>query len=69
MRYQRADAAGGMDFFTVKLTEQCLDFLVQHIEELCTVMQRVKQAHPFAALWWVAPNLSAGWDGGGYRER
>jgi putative transposase len=50
MRYRRADTTGGTYFFTVNLAEWHSDFLVRHIEDLRTVIQRVKEAHPFVTL-------------------
>jgi len=50
MRYRRAKVAGGTYSFTVNLAERHSDLLVRHIEDLRTVMQGAKQAHPFATL-------------------
>jgi putative transposase len=50
MRYRRADTTGGTYFFTVNLAERHSDFLVRHIEDLRTVIQRVKEAHTFVTL-------------------
>lgn len=50
MHNRRAKVAGGAYSFTVNLAERHSDLLVRHIEDLRTVMQGVKQAHPFAAL-------------------
>ena len=50
MRYRRATTAGGTYFFTVNLVERQSDLLVRHIEDLRTVMQKVKQAHPFTIV-------------------
>jgi REP element-mobilizing transposase RayT len=50
MRYRRANTTGGTYFFTVNLAERHADFLVRHIEDMRTVMQRVKVAHPFVTL-------------------
>ena len=50
MRYRRADTTGGTYFFTVNLAERRSDLLVRHIADLRTVMQRVKEAHPFVTL-------------------
>ncbi len=50
MRYRRADTAGGTYFFTVNLAERGSDRLVRHVEELCAVMKKVKEAHPNAIV-------------------
>jgi putative transposase len=50
MEYRRATAAGGSYFFTVNLADRSADTLVQHIAELRSVMQRVKQSHPFSIV-------------------
>src|SRR4030065_305645 len=50
MRYRRANTTGGTYFFTVNLAERRSDLLVRHIEDLRTVIQRVKEAHPFVTL-------------------
>jgi putative transposase len=50
MRYRRATAAGGSYFFTVNLADRSDDTLVRHIDVLRTVMQQVKQAHPFSIV-------------------
>ena len=50
MRYRRANTAGGTYFFTVNLAERHSDLLVRHIEDLRTVLRRVKEAHHFVTL-------------------
>ena len=47
MRYRRADVAGGTYFFTVNLAERKRTLLVDHVDVLRTVMQKVKATHPF----------------------
>lgn len=47
MRYRRADVRGGTYFFTVNLAERRRTLLVDHIDALRTVMQKVKTMHPF----------------------
>ena len=47
MRYRRADVAGGTYFFTVNLAERKRMLLVDHIDVLRSVMEKVKKAHPF----------------------
>ena len=47
MRYRRADVAGGTYFFTVNLAERKRRLLVDHVDALRMVMQRVKSSHPF----------------------
>lgn len=47
MRYRRADVAGGTYFFTVNLAERKRTLLVDHIDILRSVMEKVKKAHPF----------------------
>jgi putative transposase len=63
MRYRRADTTGGTYFFTVNLAERHSDLLVRHITDLRTVIQRVKEAHPFATLAMVVlpEHLHAVW--------
>ena len=46
MRYRRADVAGGTYFFTVNLAERKRTLLVDHVDVLRTVMQKVKTTHP-----------------------
>lgn len=53
MRYRRATVAGGSCFFTVNLADRSADTLVQHIDELRTVMNQVKQVHPFSIVTMV----------------
>jgi putative transposase len=45
MRYRRADVQGGMYFFTVNRAERKQTILVDHIDVLRTVMQKVKAVH------------------------
>ncbi len=47
MRYRRADVAGGTYFFTVNLAERKRTLLVDHVDLLRAVVQKVKAAHPF----------------------
>jgi putative transposase len=47
MRYRRADATGGIYFFTVNLAERKRTLLVDYVDMLRKVMRRVKSAHPF----------------------
>ena len=47
MRYRRADVTGGTYFFTVNLAERKRMLLVDHIDVLRTVMQKLKSRHPF----------------------
>ncbi len=47
MRYRRADVAGGTYFFTVNLAERKRDLLVDYIDDLRSVMKKVKATHPF----------------------
>lgn len=63
MHYRRATTAGGTYFFTVNLAERYSDLLVRHIEDLRTIMQKVKQAHPFsvAAMVVLPEHLHAIW--------
>ena len=47
MRYRRAQVAGGTYFFTVNLAERKHTLLVDHVDVLRKVIQKVKSAHPF----------------------
>ena len=47
MRYRRANVAGGTYFFTVNLAERKRTLLVEHVDVLRTVIQKVKARHPF----------------------
>ena len=47
MRYRRADVTGGTYFFTVNLAERKRSLLVDHIDVLRMVMQKVKSMHAF----------------------
>jgi putative transposase len=52
--YRRAWHPGGTWFFTVNLLQRAgNDLLVRHIEDLRTVVVRVRSAHPFAMHGWV----------------
>jgi hypothetical protein len=46
MRYRRADVAGGTDFFTVNLAERKRTSLVEHVDVLRAVNQKVNTMHP-----------------------
>ena len=50
MRYRRANIEGGTYFFTVNLADRNSDMLIHQIDDLRTVMTKVKQAHPFKVL-------------------
>lgn len=50
MRYRRADAAGATYFFTVNLAERGTDILVRHVNDLRTVINQVKERHPFSVV-------------------
>jgi putative transposase len=50
MQYRRANAAGAAYFFTVNLADRSAQTLVQHINDLKKVMQKVKAAHPYALI-------------------
>jgi len=47
MQYRRARIAGGTYFFTVNLAERNLKLLVENVDLLREVVQKVKLAHPF----------------------
>jgi REP-associated tyrosine transposase len=47
MRYRWADVAGGTYFFTINLAERNRTLLVDHVDVLRAVMQKVKAKHPF----------------------
>jgi putative transposase len=47
MLYRRAKVAGGTYFFTVNLVERNRNLLVEHVDLLRTVVQKVKSAHRF----------------------
>jgi putative transposase len=47
MRYRRADVTGGTYFFTINLAERNRTLLVDHVDVLRAVMQKVKAKHPF----------------------
>jgi putative transposase len=47
MRYRRADVAGGTYFFTVNLAERKRTLLVEHVDMLRAMIQKVKAMHPF----------------------
>jgi len=50
MDYRRATEPGGTYFFTVNLVDRASDLLVRHIDELRSVIRKVKQAHPFSVV-------------------
>lgn len=50
MKYRRAKTAGGYYFFTVNLADRNADTLVKHIDILRSVIERVKQVHPFSII-------------------
>ncbi len=45
--YRRAKVAGGTYFFTVNLAERKRNLLVEHVDLLRAVVQKVKSAHRF----------------------
>lgn len=47
MCYRRADVAGGTYFFTVNLAERKRTLLVEHVDVLRAVIQKVKAMHTF----------------------
>ncbi len=47
MRYRRADVKGGTYFFTVNLAERNNSLLIDEIDILRSVMNKVKKQHPF----------------------
>lgn len=47
MRYRRSDVAGGTYFFTVNLAERQNTLLVDEINKLRGIMNKVKRQHPF----------------------
>ena len=47
MKYRRADRKGGTYFFTVNLAERNGSLLVDEIETLRSVINKVKKQHPF----------------------
>ena len=47
MRYRRAETKGGTYFFTVNLAERQNTLLVDEIDKLRNVMNKVKQQHPY----------------------
>jgi putative transposase len=63
MRYRRADVPGGTYFFTVNLTERKRTLLVDHMEVLRAVIQKVKALHPFRidAMVILPDHLHAVW--------
>ena len=50
MRYRRANATGATYFFTVNLAERKSDTLLRHVDDLRSVIDKVKRAHPFSIL-------------------
>ena len=63
MRYRRANIEGGTYFFTVNLADRNSDMLIQQIDDLRTIMRKVKQARPFKILAMVVlpEHLHAVW--------
>ena len=47
MQYRRADVKGGTYFFTVNLAERKNTLLIDEIDKLRDVLNRVKKRHPF----------------------
>lgn len=47
MHYRRADVKGGTYFFTVNLAERQSTLLVDEIDKLRSIMNKVKRQHPF----------------------
>lgn len=47
MRYRRANLPGATYFFTVNLADRQRCLLVEHVDLLRSVMQEVRQRHPF----------------------
>ena len=57
MRYRRARAEGAPYFFTVNLADRSSRLLVERVDALRETVRRVRVAHPFEILAWVAmPN-------------
>lgn len=50
MKYRRARMAGGTFFFTVNLADRNTDTLVRYADEFRSVVNKVKQAHPFSIV-------------------
>lgn len=63
MRYRRAAIGGGTYFFTVNLAERSRTILVDYVDALLAVTQRVKSRHPFhvAAMVVLPDHLHALW--------
>jgi putative transposase len=63
MRYRRADVRSGTYFFTVNLAERKRMLLVDHMDILRAVIQKVKSMHPFriVALVILPDHLHAVW--------
>jgi putative transposase len=63
MRYRRVDVTGGTYFFTVNLAERKKTLLVDHIDILRAVIQKVKSVHPFRidAMVILPDHLHAVW--------
>src|SRR6267142_264912 len=63
MRYRRADVPGGTYFFTVNLAERKRTLLVDHVDVLRAVIQKVKALHPFRidAMVILPDHLHAVW--------
>jgi len=47
MQYRRADVKGGTYFFTINLAERKNTLLIEEIDKLRCVMNKVKKQHPF----------------------
>jgi putative transposase len=63
MRYRRANVAGGTYFFTVNLVERKRTLLVDHVDVLRAVIQKVKAMHRFQidAIVILPDHLRAVW--------
>lgn len=63
MRYRRANVAGGTYFFTVNLAERKRTLLVDHVDLLGAVVQKVKATYRFhiAAIVSLPDHLHAVW--------
>jgi len=63
MHYRRADVAGGTYFFTVNLAERKRTLLVDHVDVLWVVIQKVKATHSFHidAMVILSDHLHALW--------
>jgi len=63
MRYRRANVAGGTYFFTVNLAERKRTLLVDHVDLLRAVIEKIKAAHRFKidAMVILPDHLHAVW--------